>query len=105
MIPARSLRGFRVGSSTATLKTTSMQRSQPFARALALAASIGAIMSQAAAGAMSQIDSKIALSGLGSYESNGKGGKHPHRRVGTKANKRASIKARNVRRNRLAHRC
>lgn len=38
----------------------------------------------------------------GTARTRGKGGKTPSRKVGTKANKRAAIKARNVRRHRAA---
>jgi hypothetical protein len=75
-----------------------MQRSKPFARALAFMSALADALS------MPMAQQQLALATLGSYESRGKGGKRPHRKPGTKANQRQAAKARNVRRNRLAHR-
>lgn len=46
----------------------------------------------------------LALRGMGSYESHGKGGKRAHRTTGIAGVKRAALKARNRQRNRRAHR-
>lgn len=58
----------------------------------------------AAIAMLSAGEQQAKLLALGAYESHGKGGKQPHRRVGTKAHARAALKARNQRRNRAAHR-
>ncbi|CAB4158760.1 hypothetical protein UFOVP708_22 [uncultured Caudovirales phage] len=73
-------------------------RSSPFSRANAMFAAIAAAMSLPA------FAQRGALASVGSYESRGKGGKTPSRKVGTAANRRAAIKASNVRSNRAAHR-
>jgi hypothetical protein len=52
----------------------------PFARTLAMVAALAAA---------------AALAEIGPYESRGKGGKRPHRSVGTKAFLRAAAKRRN----------
>lgn len=75
-----------------------MQRSNPFARAMAMMAAITDIM------AMAPSVQKSMLSQIGPYESRGKGGKRAHRSIGTKANARAAAKSRNVRRARAASR-
>jgi PAB1-binding protein PBP1 len=69
-----------------------MQRVAPFARARAMMAAITAVM---AAFPIPGGTQAAALNGLGPYESRGKGGKRPHRRVGTKINQRAALKRRN----------
>lgn len=74
------------------------QSNAPFARARALMAAI-----QLIAG-MALPQQHAALAALPAYESRGKGGKRPRRSVGTKAFQRAASKARNVQRNRKAHR-
>lgn len=77
-----------------------MQRSQPFARAIAMASMIAAAM---AANPWPGLAQQAALSKIGDYESRGKGGKEPHRRGnGSIKVKRAARKARNVRRHRAA---
>jgi hypothetical protein len=45
---------------------------------------------------------QAALAQITPYKSRGKGGKHPHRRVGTKAHARSAAKSRNQRRHRVA---
>lgn len=76
-----------------------MRRSSaPFARARALAAALQLISGMALA------QQQAALAALPPYKSRGKGGKRPHRSVGTKACQRAALKARNVRANKEAHR-
>jgi hypothetical protein len=71
-------------------------RSSPFSRANAMFAAIAAAM------ALPAFAQRGALASVGSYESRGKGGKTPSRKAGTKANGRAALKARNVRRHRAA---
>lgn len=71
-------------------------KSSPFSRASAMFSAIAAAM------ALAPSMQKVALSQIGPYESRGKGGKAPSRRVGTKACQRAARKARNVRRHRAA---
>lgn len=75
-----------------------MQGSAPFARARAMMSALAAIAS------LAFTQQQAALAALGPYVSRGKGGKRPHRSVGTKACQRAACKARNVQRNRKAHR-
>lgn len=75
-----------------------MRLSAPFSRSLALFHAIAAAM-QLPLGARD-----LALAQIPAYVSRGKGGKRPHRSVGTKAYQRAACKARNVQRNRKAHR-
>lgn len=75
-----------------------MQRSAPFSRSLAMMTALAAAM------AMAPMQQQMALAAIGNYESRGKGGKRPHRHVGVAASRRAALKARNVRRNRAAHR-
>lgn len=75
-----------------------MHKPQPFARAMAFMAALAAINS------MPLAIQQAKLAELGTYESRGKGGKSPSRHVGTKRARRAALKARNVRRNRRAHR-
>lgn len=62
-------------------------RGAPFARAQALFALIAAAMNNPMAA--------FPLAGIPAYESHGKGGKRPHRSVGTKAYQRAALKRRN----------
>lgn len=57
-----------------------------FARAIAMMAAI------AAATALPAGAQQRALAAIGPYESHGKGGKRPHRSVGTKAFQRAAAK-------------
>lgn len=71
-----------------------MHRSQPFARARAMFALVSAAMM---ANPIPGVGQQMALNAIGPYESRGKGGKHPHRRVGTKAFQRAALKRRNQR--------
>lgn len=75
-----------------------MQRSKPFSRVMSFMSALAAIM------AMNTTQQQIGLAQLGTYESRGKGKTRIHNRGGTKAHARAAAKARNVRRNRLAHR-
>lgn len=49
----------------------------------------------AAAMAMPTSQQQAQLAAIGPYESRGKGGKRPHRSVGTKAFQRAALKRRN----------
>jgi hypothetical protein len=77
-------------------------RSNPFARAIAMAASIASVM-QATAGNYSTQQKELAS--LGPYVSRGKGGKKPAvSGNGSARVQRNATKRRNVRRNRLAHR-
>lgn len=62
----------------------------PFSRALAIFAAIAAAMRNPMAAPREQ------LASIPVYESHGKGGKKPHRSVGTKAYQRAALKRRNV---------
>jgi len=68
----------------------------PFSRAKSMMAVIAAIMTTT----ISQSERQAKLYALGDYKSRGKGGKRPHRSVGTAAFKRAAMKERN----RRAHR-
>lgn len=69
-----------------------------FSRARTMMAAISAMIAQGLKG----IDLQQGIGALGPYESRGKGGKSPHRRVGTKAYARAALKRQNQRRNRAA---
>ena len=70
-----------------------MQRSMPFARLRATMALIAAAMQ---AHPLPGVAQQMALQQAAStYESHGKGGKRPHRSVGTKAFQRAAAKRRN----------
>ena len=71
----------------------------PFSWARAMFAAIAAAMALA-----SPLQQKDALSALDPYESRGKNKTRRHVAGGTKSVQRASAKARNVRRNRRAHR-
>jgi hypothetical protein len=66
-------------------------RGQVFDRARLMMAAIAAAMSANPTPGLAQ---KAALDAIGPYESRGKGGKRPHRSVGTKAYRRAAIKTR-----------
>lgn len=72
---------------------------RPFERAQAVAAAVAFALSLTDTAAR-----QAALADTPAYKSRGKGGKRPHRHVGTAAAKRAAVKARNVKRNRRAHR-
>lgn len=74
---------------------------RPFALATALAALFAAAHAEFPAGSVAL---QQALAVLPPYESRGKGGKRAHRKTGIAAQRRAARKARNVRRNRRAHR-
>lgn len=63
-----------------------MMRSTPFHRALAMMAAIAGAMT------LDTLAQRKRLAALGPYESRGKGGKRPHRSVGTKAFQRAAAK-------------
>ena len=68
-------------------------KGQPFSRAMVMAAAVSAILSRAQGNYSAQ---QAGLVTLGPYESRGKGGKRPHRSVGTKAHQRLAAKRRNV---------
>ena len=77
-----------------------MNNNGAFSRAKSMMSAIAAVL----AAGFNTAEQRAKLVALGQYESHGKGGKHPHRSVGTAAHKRAALKARNVARNRRAHR-
>lgn len=72
-----------------------------FHRASLMMAAIAAVMAQTAGSPLLQ---QQRLAELGPYESRGKGGKRAYRASGISAARRAAMKARNRRRNKLAHR-
>lgn len=74
-----------------------MKGNGAFHRALAMVAAVAAVIARTGTNYAAQ---RAQLDALGPYQSRGKGGKHPHRSVGTKAHQRAAKKARSVRRNR-----
>lgn len=79
-----------------------MKGAGAFHRANAMMAAISGILAATVGNFAAQ---KAQLAALGSYESRGKGGKAPHRKGNGSARvKRAACKARNVARNRRAHR-
>lgn len=63
--------------------------STPFRRAIAMMAALSAAMT------LPVHLQQGAVAGIGNYTSRGKGGKRPHRSVGTKAFQRAASKLRN----------
>lgn len=67
-------------------------RPTPFARAIAM---MGLIAAAVRAYPFPGVAQQQALAGIGPYVSRGKGGKRPHRSVGTKAFQRAALKKRN----------
>lgn len=65
-------------------------KSMPFSRAISAMAAIAA-----AAMSLPNGQQQAQLAAIGPYESRGKGGKRPHRSVGTKVFQRAALKRRN----------
>ena len=74
---------------------------RPFARAAQLFSLVQAAVALHGAGT---VELQVALSGLPAYRSRGKGKGRRHDQGGTRAAQRAALKARNVIRNRRAHR-
>jgi hypothetical protein len=69
-----------------------------FTRAPSMMAAIGALLAQGLRG----FELQQGISSIGAYKSRGKGGKRPHRSIGTAAHQRHARKLRNQARNRRA---